>query len=206
MAQDFRERAQWLARNILPHEDLIRAKLHKRCVYDLDIEDVIQEMYTRLLSLPSLEAIRYPRQYAIRTALAVIIDHVRHIRVISITSYDNLEEFDTPAMDPGAEQRLEFQGEIKAVAAALAQLPPKCREVLILRRMEGLSQKEVAERLKITEKTVEKHMTNGIKYLLRIFGRGGKIRPCPSNKVEAMCVEDGSGERGDLQPGSGMGR
>lgn len=198
MAQDFRERASWLARNILPHEDLIRARLRKRCVYDLDIEDVIQEMYARLLSLPSLDVIQYPRQYAIRTAMAVIIDHVRHMRVISIISCDNLEEFDVPMPEAGVEQRLEYQGEIQAVVEALSHLPPKCRQVLILRRMEGLSQREVAERLKITEKTVEKHMANGIKYLLKIFGRGGKSRAYTSNRVKAVCVDDVISERGDL--------
>jgi RNA polymerase sigma-70 factor (ECF subfamily) len=206
MSQDFRERARWLARNILPHEELIRAKLRKRCVYDLEIEDVIQETYAHLLSLPSLETIRYPRQYAIRTALAIIIDHVRHMRVVSITSCENLEEFDVPLPEVGVEQRLEYQGEIMAVATALAQLPPKCREVLMLRRMEGLSQREVAQRLRITEKTVEKHMANGIKYLLKIFGRGGKTRTNTSAKMEAVSVEDAIAERGDLQPSRGVGR
>jgi RNA polymerase sigma factor (sigma-70 family) len=206
MSEDFREKAKWLARNVLPHEELIRAKLRKRCVYDLQIEDVIQEMYARLLSLPSLETIRYPTQYAIRTALAIIIDHVRHMRVISITSCENLEELDVPLPEVGVEQRLEFQGEILAVADALSQLPPKCREVLILRRMEGLSQREVAQQLKVSEKTVEKHMANGIKYLLKIFGRGGKSRAHPSAQMRAVCFEDAIGERGNLRPSGGMGR
>ena len=48
MPQDFRERGRWLARNVLPHEPLIRAKLRDMCLYDLDIEDVIQEMYAKI--------------------------------------------------------------------------------------------------------------------------------------------------------------
>ena len=190
MSQDFRERGRWLARNVLPHEALIRAKLSTICVYDLDIEDVIQEMYARLLSLPSLDAIQYPRQYAIQTAKAIVIDHVRHTRVISITSSESLETLNIPMPEANTEERLEFQGEIQAVADALAQLPPMCRETLILRRMEGLSQKEVAQRLKISEKTVEKHMANGVRLLIRIFGRGGKSRAYTSHKMKDECVED----------------
>lgn len=197
MLQDFRERGRWLARNVLPHEALVRSKLATICVYDLDIEDVIQEMYARLLSLPSLESIRYPRQYAIQTAKAIVIDHVRHMRVISITSTESLETFDTPMPEANTEERLEFQGEIQEVADALAQLPVKCRETLILRRMEGLSQKEVAQRLKISEKTVEKHMANGVRLLIKIFGRGGKSRAYTSNKVKDECVENGIGKPGD---------
>lgn len=197
MSQDFRERGRWLARNVLPHEALIRAKLKTISVYDLDVEDVIQEMYARLLSLPSLEAIHYPRQYAIQTAKAIVVDHVRHTRVISITSSESLETLDVPMPESNTEERLEFQGEIQEVANALAQLPPTCRETIILRRMEGLSQKEVAQRLKISEKTVEKHMANGVRLLIKIFGRGGKSRACTSHKVKDECVEDVVGKPAD---------
>jgi len=197
MSLDFGERGRWLARNVLPHEALIRAKLSTICVYDLDIEDVIQEMYAHLLSLPSLEVIRYPRQYAIQTAKAIVIDHVRHMRVISITSSENLETFNIPMPEANTEERLEFRGEILAVADALAQLPPMCRETLILRRMEGLSQKEVAQRLKISEKTVEKYMANGVRLLIKIFGRGGKSRACTSHKREEECEDDVIGKPGD---------
>jgi RNA polymerase sigma-70 factor (ECF subfamily) len=190
MSQDLRERARWLARNVLPHEALIRAKLSSICVYDLDIEDVIQETYTRILSVPSLEAIRYPRQYALQAAKAVIIDHVRHSNVVSIASTGSLETLNVSVQEATSEERLEFQGEILAVADALAQLPKMCRETLILRRIEGLSQRDVARRLNISEKTVEKHMAHGVRLLIKIFGRGGKSRVHPSNSKEEARVED----------------
>jgi RNA polymerase sigma-70 factor (ECF subfamily) len=185
MSQDFHERGRWLARNVLPHEALIRAKLQTLCLYDLDIEDVIQEMYAKFLTLQSLEAIRYPRQYALLTARAIIIDHVRHSRVVSITSTGNLESLEIPGPDANSEQRVEFKQEVLAVTAALDQLPKMCRKTLVLRRIEGLSQKEVARRLKISEKTVEKHMANGVRLLIKLFGRGGKPRANTStaNKV-----------------------
>jgi|SRR6185312_6706620 RNA polymerase sigma-70 factor (ECF subfamily) len=181
MSQDFRERGRWLARHVLPHEALIRAKLRDMCLYDLDIEDVLQEMYAKFLTLPSLENIRYPRQYALLTARGIVIDHVRHSRVVSITSTGNLELLEIAQPDANSEERLEFQQEIKAVNAALEQLPDICRATLILRRVEGLPQKEVARRLKISEKTVEKHMANGVRLLIKLFGRGGKTRINTSN-------------------------
>src|SRR5580704_13606836 len=151
MAQDFRERGRWLARHVLPHEALIRAKLRDMCLYDLDVEDVIQEMYAKFLTLPSLESIRYPRQYAILTARGIVIDHVRHSRVVSITSTGDLESLAIAEPDANGEERMEFQQEIREVTAALELLPKLCRETLILRRVEGLPQKEVAQRLKISE-------------------------------------------------------
>jgi len=190
MSQDIRERGRWLARHVLPHEALIRAKLRDMCLYDLDVEDVIQEMYAKFMALPTLESIRFPKQYALLTARGIVIDHLRHSRVVSITSTGNLDSLEVAEPDAGSEQRLEFQQEIQAVCAALNQLPKLCRETLILRRVEGLPQKEVARRLKISEKTVEKHMANGVRLLIRLFGRGGKIRSNTSTNQETVPLHD----------------
>jgi RNA polymerase sigma-70 factor (ECF subfamily) len=197
MSEDFRERGRWLARNVLPHEALIRAKLRNMCLYDLDLEDVIQEMYAKFLTLPSLESIRYPRQYALLTARAIVIDHVRHSRVVSITSSGNLAQLEIPEPSPSGEERIEFQQEIQAVTAALERLPRVCRETLILRRVEGLPQKEVALRLKISEKTVEKHMATGVRLLIKLFGRGGKPRASTSTIQEMALSQNVIDKSGD---------
>lgn len=190
MPQDFRERGRWLARNLLPHEALIRAKLRNMCLYDLDVEDVIQEMYAKFLTLQSLESIRYPKQYALLTARAIIIDHYRHSQVVSITSSGNLELLEIPEPGANGEESIEFKQEILAVTAALDQLPKMCRKTLVLRRIEGLSQKDVARRLKISEKTVEKHMANGVRLLIKLFGRGGKPRANTSTINELVLPEN----------------
>ena len=190
MSEDFRQRGQWLARNVLPHEALLRAKLRGMCLYDLDIEDVIQEMYARFMTHPSLESIRFPRQYALLTARGIIIDHVRHSRVVSITSSGNLDALEIPAPDINSEERVEFQQEIRIVMDALNQLPKICRDTLVLRRVEGLPQREVANRLSISEKTVEKHMATGVRLLIKIFGRGGKHRANTSTKENVDHLDD----------------
>jgi RNA polymerase sigma factor (sigma-70 family) len=82
--------------------------------------------------------------------------------------------------EPSPEQQLEFREEIALVAQSLAQLPERTREVLILRRVEGLSQQETADRLHISIKTVEKHMALGVAALMTWFGRGGKVGRRPS--------------------------
>jgi RNA polymerase sigma-70 factor (ECF subfamily) len=190
MLPDFRNRGRWLAKNVLPHEPLIRAKLKNACLYDLDIEDVIQEMYARFLKLPALDTIRYPRQYALLVARGIIVDHVRHSRVVSITSTGELDQLEVPELEPNSEERLEFRQEVQIVTEALEQLPKLCREVLLLRRVEGLSQREVAQQLQISEKTVEKHMANGVRLLIQMFGRGGKPRRNTSDIAEPVTSED----------------
>jgi len=180
MGDDFPERARWLARHILPYEPMLRARLRQMFVYGLEIDDIIQEMYARIVSQPSLEAIKYPRQYAIQTCTSVIIDHMRRSRIVSIDAAGNLEQFEISAPDATPEQQLLFRDEIAAVATSLAQLPERTREILILRRIEGLSQQETADKLHISVKTVEKHMAQGVAALMALFGRGGKTASQPS--------------------------
>lgn len=176
MERDLEARGYWLARNVLPYEPFIRSRLRDMRVPGLDVDDVVQEMYARLLSGPSLEGIGRPRLYAVQTARSIVIDFIRRSQVVSITTSGCMELLSVQADEASAEERLEFQEEIQEVANALALLPAVCRETMILRRIEGLSLKETASRLNVCEKTVEKHTTRGIMMLMELFGRGGKNR------------------------------
>jgi RNA polymerase sigma-70 factor (ECF subfamily) len=49
---------------------------------------------------------------------------------------------------------------------ALSRLPPKCREVFELRKFEGLSQRQVAERMGIAQSTVEKHLIKALRWMM----------------------------------------
>jgi RNA polymerase sigma factor (sigma-70 family) len=184
MGADLQERSRWLARHVLPHEGLLRARLRGLSVYGLDVEDVIQETYTRMLSVPTLETIRYPKQYALMTAKSIIVDHVRRSRVVSITLSGSLETLDVPEPEVSAEQRVVFQQEVIAVNQALQRLPKLWREILVLRRIDGLSQKDVANKLSISERTVEKYLGNGARLLARIFAQGGKGIARSSNTLK----------------------
>jgi RNA polymerase sigma factor (sigma-70 family) len=206
MSLNYQERERWLARNVLPHERLVRSRLRGLCVAGLEIDDVIQEMYARILSVPSIEAIRFPRQYAVQTAKSIIIDHLRRSRVVPIASVEALEQLNPVLPDVSTEERLEFQGQIQEVANALALLPPLCRETLILRRVEGLSQRQTAQRLGITESAVEHHMAEGVELLVELFGRGGKSRARSSTprstprsfaRVEHETLENGAVKQSD---------
>jgi RNA polymerase sigma-70 factor (ECF subfamily) len=67
--------------------------------------------------------------------------------------------FSTIIQTPEAEMFL-WQSDIKqALQEAIATLPEKCREVFLLSKMEGLKNREIAAKLNISEKTVERHMS-----------------------------------------------
>lgn len=184
MRSDTHERARWLSRHILPHEPLIRARLRRTFIYGLEVDDVIQEMYARIASQPSLDGIKHPLQYASQTATAIVIDYIRRSRIVSINAAGTLEQLEISTPEASPEQQLEFREEIAMVAQSLAQLPERTREVLLLRRVEGLSQQETADKLHISIKTVEKHMALGVAALMTWFGRGGKPGRQPDLRID----------------------
>ncbi len=178
------QRAQWLAQNVVPHERVIRAWLARR-VYDLDIDDIIQEMYARLASLDSVADIRSPRQYAAQTAFSILANQLRRLRVVPIVAVGDVEAIEVFAQDASPEEQVAFRDEVREVYAALADLPPRCRQAFLLRRVEGFSQREVAQRLGVSEKAVEKYMAQGVRCLINAFGRGGKTAARLSIGTEA---------------------
>jgi RNA polymerase sigma-70 factor (ECF subfamily) len=198
MSLSDRSRTEWLARNVLPHEALIRSRLNRLYVADLDVDDIIQEMYARILRAPALDAIRYPKQYAIQTAKGIVINYLRRSRVVSIEASENLEKLDVEMPEANAEERLGFRDEILEVASILAQLPEVCRETFILRRIEGLSQKETAQRLGVTEKVVESQLARCVLALVKLLGRGGKHKArLSNNQVEQAIANDETEKRRD---------
>jgi RNA polymerase sigma factor (sigma-70 family) len=182
MTRDYDERARWLMRAVLPHEPALRAWLRHRRVVDLDIDDIVQETYATLVSMASVEAIRDIRSYTFQTAFSILAMHVRHARVVSIHSTAEIDQLAVAAPDPSPERQVEDRDELRQLAQALASMPAKCREVFILRRVDGLSQRQAAERLGLSEKTLEKHMARGIRHLMDVFGRGGKPAPQASKQ------------------------
>jgi RNA polymerase sigma-70 factor (ECF subfamily) len=194
---DVQARARWLARHILPFEPVLRARLRRMTIHGIEVDDVIQEMYARIVSQPFLEAIKYPRQYAVQTATSIIIDHIRRSRVISISAAGSLDHLEILDPEASPEQQLEFREEIVEVARSLAEIPERTREVLILRRVEGLSQQETAERLGISVKTVDKHLARGVAALMASFGRGGKSAGRASSSVRTDDHEEKKPTSGD---------
>ena len=167
------ERARWLAQHILPHERAIRSWLARR-THDLDIDDIIQEMYARLAALENVEDIRNPRQYAAQTAISITINLARHARVVPMLPFADFEELGLTSLDPSPEHAVSAQDELRELETALQELPTLCRTAFLLRRIDGLSQKEVAEKLGISIKTVEKYMAQSVRFLIDLYGRGGK--------------------------------
>ncbi|MGV9008895.1 RNA polymerase sigma factor [Brevundimonas sp.] len=169
-----RDRAIWLAQHVLPLEPALRAWLQTRRVADLEVDDVIQETYAILAGRASVDDVRNPRAYTFQIANNVVLTHLRHSRVVSIRAVADIEQLSIIAPEPSPETRTSDREELFRLAEMIAAMPAQVRTAFTLRRVEGLSQREVAQRMGLSENTVEKHIGKAIRLLMAQFGRGGK--------------------------------
>jgi RNA polymerase sigma-70 factor (ECF subfamily) len=105
-------------------------------------------------------------------------DRLRREHVVSIEAVGDIEELNVLIDELTPERRSIARQEFKRLANAFDRLPAKCREVLWLRRVQELSQREVAVHLRITESAVEKHISRAVRLLnaeLRIEGGAGAL-------------------------------
>jgi RNA polymerase sigma-70 factor (ECF subfamily) len=175
------ERALWLGRQVMPHEPQLRAWLRRRNLGGLEVEDVIQETYTRLVAAESVAHIRDARNYAFQVAGSVVIDHLRRMKVVPIASLPDLDYLEVASEEPSPERQAIDRDELNRLAQTIACLPGKLRDVFTLRRVHGLPQREVARRLGLSESTVEKHMARGFLIMLELLGHGGNEPSRPSS-------------------------
>jgi RNA polymerase sigma-70 factor (ECF subfamily) len=180
-----RARTQWFLRHILPHEPALRGWLSRNTLPGLDAGDVIQEAYTILAELESVDGIRSPRAYLFQVARSVIVRHVRRARIVPIHTVDDLDRFDHPDDAVSPEQQAIDRDELRHLAHAIAAMPPKTQEAFVLRRVQGLSQREIAKKMRISENTVETHMSRGLAFLIDWFGGSGNKRRQTSRNMQS---------------------
>ena len=171
------EDSTWFTKDIQPHEAELRAYLQRNFPTAKDVDDVIQESYLRLLQLRGTRAIRSPKAYLFATARNVILALFRRPKLIVPTPVTELD--DSRIMMDGADvaEQVCTNQEIELLLDAIETLPLRCREIFILRKLHGLSQKEIAQRLGLSEQTVQVQIGRGARKCADYLRRLGVIGP-----------------------------
>lgn len=162
----------WFIREILVHEEALMSFLLRRWPSRADVHDLRQDAYVRVYEAAARSRPPAPKAFLFTTALNLLTDRMRRRRVVVIDHVGDMEALDVLVEEISPERRLSAHDELRRLAHAIDLLPPRCREVVWMRRVDELPQKEVAERLGITEKSVEKHVMKGMKLLATAFRSG----------------------------------
>lgn len=173
------EIAHWFAREVQPHEEALRGWLGSRFPSLMDVDDVIQDAYSRLLKARRSGPIASAKAYLFVSARNLALNqlrHQKHVRPEGFTEIDPSSVVDDGAAIPEAVAREE---ELQILIQAIQALPDRCRRILTLRKIYGLSQKETAQRLGISENTVETQGAIGLRKCVEFFRQRGYGRSAP---------------------------
>jgi len=156
---------RWFKREVMIHDEALTRYLRRSWPHPEDIPDLRQEAYIRLLESAHNHIPDVVRPFLFAIARRLMADRIRKQRIVAIDSTGDLDALNVLVDNLSPERDTAGHQELRRLAEALDSLPAKCREVLWLRRIDNLSQKEVAARLGLSEKTVEGHVTKGMRRL-----------------------------------------
>lgn len=158
---------------VQPHEADLRSYLRGRFPSHTDLDDLVQESYARLFRAHASGPIACARAFLFVTARNLALNCLR--RRVRERADEPTELDVTCIVDENTEVResIARTEDLGLLLQAIQSLPNRCRQIITLRKVYGLSQREVAERLGISERTVEAQGAIGLRKCVEFFRRHG---------------------------------
>jgi RNA polymerase sigma-70 factor (ECF subfamily) len=166
----------WFCREVLPLEAALTRFIRRNWRSAADVTDLRQDIYERALNGARSELPAMTMPFLFTVARNHLINRAKRARIVSFDLVADLEGLNVEADLLATERHLSARDELRRAQAGLENLPSRCREVVQLRKVEGLSTREVADRLGVGVDTVEKQTTLGMRALVDfMLGGSGKI-------------------------------
>lgn len=152
--------AQW----VIPHEHRVRAWLRASRASPEETDEIVQDCYCRFATIESVEHIEQPNIYFFAMARNLLIRTRKRAKIVPIESIVGLQDALVDDL-PDPETTAADRHALAKLIALLPDLPERCRRILEMRKFDGLSQREIAAALGVTESVVENDVQFGVRYL-----------------------------------------
>lgn len=166
------ELSAWFVDQVLPLEGVLERYLRRNWRNASEIADLRQEVYARVWDGCALRRPDSAQAFVLATARNLLIDRARRAQIVAIDTFADMDALAPTVDELSPERHLTGRSELRLLQVALDLLPARCREVVELRKIEGLSQREVASRMGITEDTVERQVSKGVRALAQALQAG----------------------------------
>ena len=151
----------------------------------------MHETFLKAYQAEGSVSIKSPRAFLFRTAKNLALNQLESKRVRRTDSVANIEELRVSTdHEKGLELRAIMEEQLELALQAVANLPPRTREVYVLKKIHGLKQKDIAAQLGIAESTVEKHIAKGLMLITEEFIAEEKDRSTQSENIRKEKVHD----------------
>ncbi len=132
-------------REVLPLEPMLTRFLQRNWRNDAEIADLRQEAYARIFEAAQRERPALVKPFLFQVARNLMINRLRKQSVVSLETMADFDWLNVSDDKPSAESSVTARQELRLLQAALDSLPPRCRQVVVMRKVEGLSQKRGCE-------------------------------------------------------------
>lgn len=172
------------------------SRLVARIVPPHEIEDIVQETYVRICQIKNKESITSPKSFMYKTARNLALDFQKQAETRLVDNIDNSDAFDQILTQHYQDEMYDnalTNSEFSHFCEAVRQLPIQCRKVFVMKKVYGYSQREIAAQLNLSESTVEKHISTGMKRCT-LFMRKIHNQPAKQNSASIKNIAGGSYE------------
>lgn len=166
----WRRRAAWVTEHVIPHERAVRAWLARHASQE-DVDDVIQESYSRCAALESVDHIDRPDAYFFSIARNLLVQRLRRARIVPIEAFAEIDAWQDD-LRPSPEREAGGRIDYGRMLALIDGLPERRGRIVRMRKIDGLSQREIAERLGVSESIVENEIFRGVQAVQRAWRDG----------------------------------
>ena len=150
--------------------DDLKRRLARRLGSQDAAGDVLHETFLRLERFDGTTPVANPRAYLLRMALNVASDHERaRKRLLTAVEIDELWRLGDDTFDP--ETVVAGRSELALFREALAELTPRCRDILIAARVDDLRHEVIAARLGISTRMVQLELRHALEHCAQRLGR-----------------------------------
>ena len=174
----------WFDREVFPLEAALTRYIRRHWRNESDVADLRQEIYVRVYASAQSQLPLHPKAFLFTAARNHLINVARSARVVSLDLVADLDASFPDLAGTDLERQLSAREELRRVQQGLERLPPRCRQVMMLRRVEGLSTRDVATQLGISVSTVENQLIHGVRALTDfMLGGDGRVRRADPRKA-----------------------
>lgn len=169
--------ARWFATEVHAHEPSLKAYLRGSFPAVRDVDDVVQESFLRVWKARATQPIASAKGLLFTVARRLALDFLRRERRSPILAVTDLDRLFVSDQGPNAAESAARSQEIDLLVEAVDALPARCREIFILRRLQRVSQKDIASRLGLSEQTVQVQAARGLRKIQAYMQR--RLHPEP---------------------------
>jgi RNA polymerase sigma-70 factor (ECF subfamily) len=153
------ERARYIAETYAAHHRPLRSFLGRLLRNEDDIADTVQEVFLRIAQLPDPSILDLnPRAYLFRTAERLVIDKVRRDAFRRTSFHCTLDNIDVEQPGPSVESQVHWRRAMEQIVDCLRAAGARTAQVVELSCLHDLTHPEIADRLGVTTRTVERCM------------------------------------------------